>query len=339
MKKWLLVCLWVLAFARTGWSQPAQLSIDVPICGGQISGLNASAQFGYGRWLVYTVSTSVPFNLCVIGVKAGGYVIGVSGSANEKQGVFGATATKQVPVPFDGPWAIPGTHSFVFVLDPLHDWAWGGTLSSVNIEYRQEPDPDPDPETCEGEWDYEFNKCIWNYCPIIINMDRNGYKLIGMTAAVSFDLKGDGIQRRIGWTREGSDEAFLALDRNGNGRIDDGTELFGTATPVFGGRATAPNGFEALTMSLGGGMHADNVLDARSSLWSQLLLWTDRNHNGLSEPGELSRLADSGIVAIDLNYRFTGRKDGSGNWFRQRADVFWADGRSSRVYDIWLTMR
>jgi hypothetical protein len=339
MKKWLWVCLCVLACARTASSQPAQISIEVPVCGGSVVATNDSAQFGYGRWLMYSVSTSIGWNVCVTGVKASAYVVGVAGSANEKTGTYGATARKQVPVPFDGSWIVPGTHSFVFVLEPWHDWAWGGTLSSADIQYRPEPDPDPEPEECEGEWDYEFNKCIWNYCPIIIDMDRSGYKLTGMADGVTFDLKGDGTQRRIGWTREGSDDAFLALDRNGNGRIDNGTELFGTATPVLDGRATAPNGFEALSMSLGGGMHLDNVLDARSPLWPRLLLWTDRNHNGLSEPDELLRLADSGIAAVDLNYRLSGRKDGSGNWFRQRAEITWLDGRSTKVYDVWLTIR
>jgi hypothetical protein len=345
MRKRLAVCVGVclcgaalapVAFAQAGPS----ISIEIPICGGQVTGNNASSQFGVGRWIMYTVTTSVGFDLCVTQVKAEAFVVGVAGSAVNKAGRFGATATKQVPVPFDATWITAGTHKFSIVLDPFFDYASGGTQSSAQVTYRPEPEPFPDlePDTCEGEIDPETGKCIWNYCPIIINMDRRSYKLAGVSDGVLFDLKGNGAMRRIGWTKADSSEAFLALDRNGNGRIDDGTELWGTATPVMEGRATAANGFDALSLSLGNGGH-DNTLDARSELWSRLLLWTDSNHNGMSEPGELAPLANSGIEAIHLDYKFTGRRDASGNWFRQRADLRWTDGTTSKVYDVWLTIR
>jgi hypothetical protein len=46
-----------------------------------------------------------------------------------------------------------------------------------------------------------------------------------------FDLAGTGRKYEISWTAPRSSNAFLVLDRNENGVIDDGTELFGDATP------------------------------------------------------------------------------------------------------------
>jgi hypothetical protein len=310
-------------------------SFPIPGCGSTLNVSNASAQFGPYNWLQYNVQTNVDFNLCVFIVSVSAYTAGVDGSALSASGTFSASVTKQVPVPYYGTWTTNGTHSsatsipFVFIT--------ANTTSQATVVAPPDPEPDPDPP-CDGEIDPDSGRCIPNYDPIIIDMDRKNYQLVSMENGVLFDLKGDGNVRRLGWTKEGSNEAFLALDRNGNGRIDDGTELFGSQTPVLGGCATAPNGFEALKflipLTVGG-----DVLDARSPAWSQLLLWTDRNHNGISEPDEIVRLADSDIAAINLVYKDSHRKDASGNWFRERADLVWKDGRTTKVYDIWLTMK
>ncbi len=275
------------------------------------------------------------FNLCVFIVGVTAYTAGVDGSALSAQGTFSASVTKQVAVPSFGTWTTNGFHSSATPIPGVTFTA--NTSSQAQVSPHDDPPPDP-PADCEGDIDPDTGKCIWNYDPIVIDMDRKSYKLASMNDGVLFDLKGDGNVQRIGWTREGAEEAFLAFDRNGNGRIDDGTELFGSQTPVLGGRATAPNGFEALKFLLPL-TSAGDLLDARSPAWSKLLLWTDRNHNGISEPDEIVRLADSDIAAISLSYTDSARKDASGNWFREKADLIWKDGRTTKVYDIWLTMR
>ena len=70
---------------------------------------------------------------------------------------------------------------------------------------------------------------------------------------------------RVAWTKRDSEVAFLALDRNGNGRIDGGEELFGNHTPVIRGTSqTSPNGFEALRFAQAGTANAaDDVPKAR----------------------------------------------------------------------------
>lgn len=335
MKRVLPALALAVCLPATSWGQTTA-AFPIPGCGSLVSVRNSSAQIGPFNWLQYTVETSVDLNICVLIVSVSAFTAGVPGSARSDTGAFSASVTKQVQVPYYSTWTTNGAHSSATPIPGVLITAT--TSSRATVSPPPAPEPEPFPDECDGEIDPDTGKCIWNYCPIIVNMDGKGYKLTGAADGVLFDLKGNGDVRRIGWTRLDAAEAFLALDRNGNGRIDDGTELFGSQTPVFGGRATAPNGFEALRfaipMTVGG-----DVLDARAPIWSQLLLWTDRNHNGISEPDELARLADAGIASISLAYQTIARKDGFGNWYRQRADIQWSDGPSDKVYDVWLALR
>jgi hypothetical protein len=159
---------------------------------------------------------------------------------------------------------------------------------------------------------------------------------------VWFDLDADGTPEPVAWTAPDSDEAFLALDRNGNGFIDSGAELFGNHTPttnISDSDVTAANGFEALRFAEGpsfGRSRRDGVIDARDAVFSRLVLWRDLNHNGISEPGELQPLCESDLVRIETDYRTSRRVDRFGNEFRQRAPGLWRDGRLRYLYDVWL---
>jgi hypothetical protein len=199
------------------------------------------------------------------------------------------------------------------------------------------------PETeynCAEQMGWLDANCICHFdTPIVIDVLGNGFSLTGASNGIDFDFEGNGTIRRISWTAAGSDDAWLVLDRNNNGLIDNGKELFGNLTPQPA--SSTPNGFIALAEydKPENGGNRDGRINIQDQIFTSLRLWQDTNHNGVSESNELRRLLPAGLASVDLDYSESNKTDGHGNWFRYRAKV--RDTRNAQLgrwaWDVYLT--
>jgi hypothetical protein len=195
-------------------------------------------------------------------------------------------------------------------------------------------------------YSWSYTSCSWvptscQQSPIIIDTDGRGFELTSVADGVSFDISGTGSPIRMAWTTPGSKNAFLALDRDHDGKVDSGKELFGNYTPQP--PSVEPNGFLALAvfdMPANGG-NDDGVIDQNDSIYSHLVLWIDENHDGISQPSELHSLSELGLFSISVSYRESKKTDQFGNQFRYRSavnpDVKTNQPRDGRwAYDVFF---
>lgn len=150
---------------------------------------------------------------------------------------------------------------------------------------------------------------------------REQLHLTSSDAGVRFDLDGDGIVDRVSWPERGANVAFLAIDRNADGRITSGRELVGNAMQP-GARNAADallTIFRQTQSAPSGSVHEGHAV------YDQLLLWNDRNADGRSEPDELIKLRDR-FTAVGLGFTMVHWLDPYGNdirfqgWLHTRTD-------------------
>jgi hypothetical protein len=210
-----------------------------------------------------------------------------------------------------------------------------GTCWGTDIE---NPEDDPPPP---GDGD---NQDSGNGTPILIDLDGDGFDLVGVNEGVVFDLFGNGRPGYWSWTRRGDRDAFLCHDRDGSGWIESGRELFGNATLLANG-ATASNGYLALREldSVAKGGNGDGRITREDGIFEDLCVWVDQNHNGKSEGGEILALASTRVLELSVEFRESRRRDAHGNEFRYRASVIVANPsgrpRVSATYDVILVSR
>ena len=164
------------------------------------------------------------------------------------------------------------------------------------------------------------------YDPLVVDIGKNGFELTSVRDGVNFDLDNNGIAEKTGWVK--GDDAFLALDRNGNGIVDNGGELFGDRTVLHNGEY-ASSGFEALAEY---DNNMDGFIDSNDEVYDSLMLWNDANQDGISSADELHSLDDFGISAINLNYMESGLKDDdSDSLLANISSVVFNDGTETSV--------
>jgi hypothetical protein len=140
--------------------------------------------------------------------------------------------------------------------------------------------------------------------PLILDLDGDGLEITPLSQGVLFDADGDSIKTGTAWA--GADDGMLVWDRNGNGLIDSGRELFGDETVLANGTKAA-HGFAALSeldvgstvsgATVGAG---DSVFDAKDAQFNNLRIWRDLNQDGVSQANELQTLVQTGITSIGL---------------------------------------
>lgn len=170
--------------------------------------------------------------------------------------------------------------------------------------------------------------CFEEHEPLIIDMGQDGIHLGAAGIGIEYDFFGEGFMSSVQWVEQNGNDAFLALDHNGNGEIDNGSELFGRGL-LLGSTQRASHGFVELRqydLPFNGG-NFDGVIDAQDGVWGELLLWTDLNADGLSTPDELMLLSDSDITQLPVDAKENARRDAGGNALRFWA---WATGENTQ---------
>jgi len=166
--------------------------------------------------------------------------------------------------------------------------------------------------------------------PIVLDLDGDGIETVGLSADIHFDHDGDGFKELSGFTN--ADDGLLALDRNNDGVINNGSELFGSFTELDDG-SLAQNGFEALKEF---DLNADGVINSDDAIYSDLRVFNDLDQDGQTDAGELLTLTEAGVESLALDYTNQTYIDAAGNDHRQVGSYTNASGEVLGATDVWF---
>jgi len=193
----------------------------------------------------------------------------------------------------------------------------------------------------KGEQEVQTSYRIQLYSPVILDFMSVGKPMFkGVSESnVKFDLDGNGRAERTGWMAGYRDVGLLALDLNNNGQIDDGSELFGEGTVINSTGKKGKDGYTALAQY---DSNRDGVIDRNDKVFSKLVVWFDRNHDGKTNSDELVSLSSTGVTKVGLNFKRMAGDDRfvNGNELRTTAK-FWGPkqcGESGcNSYDVYFS--
>ena len=168
--------------------------------------------------------------------------------------------------------------------------------------------------------------------PIILDLNGDGIKTTGIASWRYFDHDQSGFAEMTAWADK--NDGILALDLNGNGKIDDGREIFGNNTFLPDG-TLAPHGYAALAQY---DSNHDGKIDSHDEIWEKLRVWRDKNEDAKTGKNELHTLDELGIAAINLNAEEVSETDEAGNRVTHRATVTKTDGTTMASADVWFNV-
>jgi hypothetical protein len=180
--------------------------------------------------------------------------------------------------------------------------------------------------------------------PLVLDMNGDGkLSLTDVWDAkkpIYFDMAMEGRRYPSGWVAP--EDAFLAIDRNSNGVIDNAAELFGeyTDSAVYGPK-TFKDGFAALKAF---DSNKDGRVDAKDRDFSKLTVWSDRNQNGKTDKGELRSLKAAGVRSISLASKDLRDAKGqapvlAGNELILSGSFETESGQVRKMVDVWFKVR
>ncbi len=156
--------------------------------------------------------------------------------------------------------------------------------------------------------------------PMAIDLDGEGIETIDINnSQIYFDIDNDGFREQTGWISK--NEAILAIDKNGNGKIDDQSEMFGS---------TEKTGFEELKEL---DTNGDGIIDSKDADFNKIRVWQDLNENGVTDEGELKTATEAGIKSI-LTNSYKMNEINNNNIITEKATVVYNDGTTKDLYDV-----
>ncbi|MFC4787458.1 hypothetical protein ACFO6X_00390, partial [Giesbergeria sinuosa] len=165
--------------------------------------------------------------------------------------------------------------------------------------------------------------------PLVLDLNGDGVRTVAVAGGVSFALGADGLLRQTGWVSP--EDGLLVRDLNGDGIINNGRELFGTATELNAG-VTAIDGFAALSDLDSNG---DGRITAQDAAFSELAVWKDADGNGQTGTGELVSLTQAGVAALHLDAKASAETD-NGNLLGLVSSYETTDGQQRDLVDVWF---
>lgn len=177
----------------------------------------------------------------------------------------------------------------------------------------------------------DFGNAEITFSPLVLDLDGDGVETISKNARINFDHDGDGFAETTGWV--GADDGLLVWDKNGNGKIDNGSELFGNNT-ILGNGQKAANGFAALSELDSNG---DGKIDSNDVLFNQLRIWKDADNSASVSSGELIDLEAAGVRSLNTGFTQQNVTDSYGNRHLQAGQYTHTDGSGGVMHDVWFS--